>query len=81
MRAIALGLWEFVVGDDWRVAVGIAATLAATAAVSGLGMPSWWLCPVATLAILWRAVRRAQRRAPASTTPPRASASSGRRVT
>ena len=63
MRAVALGLWEFVVGDDWRVALGIVAMLAATAALAEAGVPAWWLSPVATLLILWRAVKRAQRRA------------------
>lgn len=59
MRSFWLGIWEFVVGDDWRVAVGIVVMLAATAALAGLGLPAWWLAPIATLAILWRAVRRA----------------------
>jgi hypothetical protein len=53
------GIWEFVVGDDWRVAAGIVAMLGATAALAGLGLPSWWLGPIATLEILRRAVRRA----------------------
>ena len=52
IRAFARGAWEFVVGDDWRSAVGVVATLAATAAVAGLGLPAWWVCPVATLAVL-----------------------------
>jgi hypothetical protein len=56
------GIWEFVVGDDWRVAVGIVVMLGATAALAALGLPAWWLPPVATLAILWRAVRRAASR-------------------
>ena len=59
MSGFWLGIWEFVVGDDWRVAVGIVAMLGATAALAGLGLPAWWLSPIATLAILWRAVRRA----------------------
>jgi hypothetical protein len=66
MRNVALGLWEFVVGDDWRVAIGIAAMLGATALVAAADLPAWWLSPLATLLILQRAVRRAQRRAGAS---------------
>ncbi|HEV7771104.1 MAG TPA: hypothetical protein VGO66_10690 [Solirubrobacterales bacterium] len=66
MRSIALGLWEFVVGDDWRVAIGIAAMLGATALATAADLPAWWLSPLATLLILQRAVRRAQRRADAS---------------
>jgi hypothetical protein len=61
MEAIARGAWEFVVGDDWRVALGIVAMLAATAAFEGLGMPAWWLSPLATVAILYRSVCRVRR--------------------
>jgi len=59
LRGVALGIWEFVVGDDWRVALGIVAMLAATAAVAALDLPAWWLSPVATIAILHLSVRRA----------------------
>ena len=59
IRAASRGAWEFVVGDDWRSAVGVVATLGLTAAVAGLDLAAWWVCPVATLAILYRSVRRA----------------------
>jgi hypothetical protein len=58
MESVARGVWEFVVGDDWRVALGIVAMLAATAAVEGLGLPAWWFSPIATVAILYVSVRR-----------------------
>jgi hypothetical protein len=54
----ARGVWEFVVGDDWRVAVWVVVTIAATAAIAAVGRPAWWLAPVATLAILRGSVRR-----------------------
>jgi hypothetical protein len=56
-RAVA-GTWEFVVGDDWRLALGVVLTLAATAVVAGAGLPAWLVAPIATLAILHRSVRR-----------------------
>ena len=59
IRAVARGAWGFVVGDDWRSAVGVVAILGLTAAVAGLDLPAWWVCPIATLAILYRSVRRA----------------------
>jgi hypothetical protein len=59
MKGAARGVWEFVVGDDWRVALGIVATLSATAAIAALDLPAWWLSPLATVAILHRSVRRA----------------------
>jgi hypothetical protein len=56
---VLLGAWEFVVGDDWRAAAGVLLALAATAALEGLGLPAWWACPVAAIAILYLSVRRA----------------------
>jgi hypothetical protein len=54
----ARGAWDFVVGDDWRVALWVVVTIAATAAIAAVGWPAWWLVPVATLAILRASVRR-----------------------
>lgn len=59
IRRAALGVWEFVVGDDWRVALGIVLVLAATALLAAAGLPAWWLAPIATLTILHHSVRRA----------------------
>ncbi|HEY3732816.1 MAG TPA: hypothetical protein VGL63_02765 [Streptosporangiaceae bacterium] len=55
-------LYDFVVGDDWRIAVGVVAGLALTYAVSRTSVPAWWLLP-ALLAVLlpaslWLATRR-----------------------
>jgi len=61
MRTALIGLWEFVVGDDWRSAIGVLLALALTAAVAGAGLPAWWICPVAILATLHVSVRRAAR--------------------
>jgi len=53
--------YDFVVGDDWRVAVGVAAALAATYGISQTSVPAWWLLPVAVAILLplslWRVVR------------------------
>jgi hypothetical protein len=58
LRATARGLREFVVGDDWRAAIGVVATLAATALIAAAGLPAWWISPIATLSILYWSVRR-----------------------
>ncbi len=58
MRAAALGVWEFVVGDDWRLALGAVAMLGATALVAAVGLPAWWVGPPATISILYWSVRR-----------------------
>jgi hypothetical protein len=53
--------WDFVVGDDWRIAVGVVLALALTALVAGSSVAAWWILPVAALALLafsvWRAAR------------------------
>jgi hypothetical protein len=53
------GIWEFVVGDDWRTAAGVFLALAATAVLAGSGLAAWWACPLAAIAILYLSVRRA----------------------
>jgi hypothetical protein len=63
-RVIAFGRfwWDFVVGDDWRIALGAAIALAATGVVSRADMPAWWIVPSAVVVVLvlsvWRAARR-----------------------
>jgi hypothetical protein len=53
--------YDFVVGDDWRVAVAVIAALGVTAALAGSGIPAWWTMPVAVVAILLATLRRASR--------------------
>lgn len=53
--------YDFIVGDDWRVAIGVVAALAITWGISRSSLPAWWLVPVAVVLLLpyslWRAVR------------------------
>ena len=51
--------WDFVVGDDWRVALGIALALGATAIVAAAGLDAWWLLPLCVAVVLGLSVRRA----------------------
>ncbi|MCW3069228.1 MAG: hypothetical protein JWL67_1853 [Solirubrobacterales bacterium] len=60
-RAAVLGVWGFVVGDDWRTAVGVALALGATAVVAAAGASAWWVMPPAVLALLALSLRRAAR--------------------
>jgi hypothetical protein len=57
-----LAVWEFVVGDDWRTAVGVVLALALTAAIAGAGVAAWWVTPLAVLALLALSIRRELRR-------------------
>jgi hypothetical protein len=60
-RAIVYGVWEFVVGDDWRTAVGVAVALGVTAVAAAADVAAWWIMPLAVLAILATSLRRAAR--------------------
>jgi hypothetical protein len=55
--------WDFVVGDDWLVAVLVGVAIGATAVVAGAGVTAWWLLPLAVLLVLWLSLRRAIRSA------------------
>ena len=55
--------WEFVIGDDWLVAVLVALGIGATAALAAAGVTAWWLLPLAVLLVLWVSLRRAIRSA------------------
>lgn len=61
LRGFAAFWWDFVVGDDWRVAVGVVLALAATAALVVAGLPAWWCTPAVVLVVLAYSVRRGVR--------------------
>ncbi len=52
VRAFALFWWDFVVGDDYRIALGVVVALGATAGLVRLGVSAWWLTPVLVVAML-----------------------------
>jgi hypothetical protein len=52
-------IWNFVVGDDWRIALGVAVAIALVAGLVQLGVNAWWLMPVAVIGLLGWSVRRA----------------------
>ena len=62
VRAFLAFLYDFVIGDDWRIAVAVVAGLAVTYAVSQTSVPSWWVMPALLVIVLpaslWRATRR-----------------------
>lgn len=60
MKRGALAVWDFVVGDDWVTAIGVAVALGATAGLQSAGVAAWWLMPIAVLALLAQSVRRAR---------------------
>ncbi len=57
----ANAVWEFVVGDDPFIALGVVVALVATAVIAGAGAPAWWVMPLAAVALLALSLRRAAR--------------------
>jgi hypothetical protein len=45
-------VWDFIVGDDWRIALGVVAALGVTAIVSDTSVSAWWILPVAVAVLL-----------------------------
>ncbi|MDQ6855542.1 MAG: hypothetical protein M3Z57_00530 [Candidatus Dormibacteraeota bacterium] len=68
VRAFALFWWDFIVGDDYRIAVAVVLLLAATALLSRAGFAVWWLLPAGVLLMLATSVftvaRRTRRQRP-----------------
>jgi hypothetical protein len=62
VRRAALAIWDFIVGDDWRVAVGVAIAIGVTALVADSTVAAWWVLPVAVVVLLGDSLRRAARR-------------------
>lgn len=59
VKAFLAGVWDFVVGDDWRTALGVVLALALTALIAGAGVAAWWVMPLAVVALLALSLRRA----------------------
>ncbi|MBS1679621.1 MAG: hypothetical protein JST08_19795 [Actinobacteria bacterium] len=59
IRRVALAVWDFVVGDDWRLALAAVAAIGLTAIVAALGLSAWWLAPLVALAALRWSLRGA----------------------
>jgi hypothetical protein len=61
LRAFAAFWYDFIVGDDWRVAVGVVAAFAITYGVANSHDAAWWIVPVAVAVLLpmsvWRVAR------------------------
>ena len=64
LRAFGAFAYDFVIGDDWLVAVGVVTGLAVTYALSRASVAAWWLLPLLLAVLLpvslWRAARSRQ---------------------
>ena len=61
LRRFLLFWYDFVVGDDWRVAVAVVAGLVVTFVLASTGLPAWWVLPVAVFVALPLSLRHATR--------------------
>jgi len=61
LRAFAHFWYDFVVGDDWRVAVGVVVALGVTYGLSKTSSPTWWVMPIAVVLLLTLSLGRATR--------------------
>jgi hypothetical protein len=74
LRAFGAFWYDFIVGDDWQVAVGVVAALALTFVLDRAGVPAWWILPLAVAVLLpyslYRATRQEHRIKRADATAP-----------
>jgi hypothetical protein len=61
LGAFARFWYDFIIGDDWRVALGAVGAIVATFVAAHAGADWWWLLPVAITALLTISVRHAAR--------------------
>ncbi|MGH3830053.1 MAG: hypothetical protein ACRDRS_06300 [Pseudonocardiaceae bacterium] len=59
MRSLLAFCYDFLVGDDWTIAVGVVLALSLTTALTLTDITAWWLPPLAVLGMLALSLRRA----------------------
>ena len=62
LKSFAIFCYDFVVGDDWRMAVGVIVGLALTAVLAHNGVNAWWALPIFVVVVLVVSLRRARRK-------------------
>jgi hypothetical protein len=61
MRSFLAFWYDFIVGDDWVVAVGVVLALGLTAVLVHAGLDAWWVLPGAVTILLGLTLFRARR--------------------
>jgi hypothetical protein len=59
VRAFSRFWYDFIVGDDWRLAVSLLVIVGIAALLAAAGVAAWWFTPPAVMAALGLSLRRA----------------------
>ncbi len=63
LRAFGAFWYDFIIGDDWRVAVGVVLAFALTFGLTrSVSAPLWWIIPIAVAILLPLSIYRVTRR-------------------
>jgi UDP-N-acetylmuramyl pentapeptide phosphotransferase/UDP-N-acetylglucosamine-1-phosphate transferase len=62
LESFARFWYDFIVGDDWTIALGVVVAVALTALAARAGLAAWAILPVTVTAGLTWSVARARRR-------------------
>jgi hypothetical protein len=63
VRAFGAFWYDFIIGDDWRVALGVVLAFAGTWVVTrSTTIAAWWIVPAVVAVVLPMSIRRATRR-------------------
>ncbi len=63
VKSFLIFCYDFVVGDDWRMALGVVVGLGLTAVLAHNGWAAWWVLPIFVIVVLAISLRRARRKA------------------
>ena len=59
LKGFAAFWYQFFIGDDWTVAVGVVVALAITGLMNSVTPNAWWITPVAVVILLSASLYRA----------------------
>lgn len=61
VRNFGIFWYDFIVGDDWTIAVGVVAIMVISFLLEQVGVPAWWFFFLAICGLLFYTVKRAAR--------------------
>jgi hypothetical protein len=64
VKSFVMFWYDFIVGDDWTVAVGVVLAILLTGALTHAHINAWWLIPAAAVVLLAVSLLRAAQTSP-----------------